>query len=94
MRGTLSRRHRPSSTEASSSASCRPTTDTSLSESTRLVLPAPVLFIGGRHGLQAPSPAWSELDREASLNILADAIVANPAFRDPLLRLATELAAP
>lgn len=60
----------------------------------RLVLPAPVLFIGGRHGLQAPSPAWSELDREASLNILADAIVANPAFRDPLLRLATELAAP
>jgi hypothetical protein len=54
----------------------------------RLVLPTPVLFIGGRHGLKGPGPAWSEIDRETTLNILADAIVANPAFRDQLLRLA------
>jgi hypothetical protein len=54
----------------------------------RLVLPAPVLFIGGRHGPKGPGPAWSEIDRETTLNILADAIVANPAFRDQLIRLA------
>jgi hypothetical protein len=53
----------------------------------RLVLPTPVLFIGGRHGLKGPGPAWSEIDRETTLNILADAIVANPVFRDQLLRL-------
>lgn len=53
-----------------------------------LVLPAPVLFVGERHGPKAPGPAWSEIQPEATLNILADAIVANPAFRDHLIRLA------
>jgi hypothetical protein len=54
-----------------------------------LVLPTPVLFVGGRHGPAAPGPSWAELDREASLNIIVDAIVANPAFRDHLMALAT-----
>jgi len=53
----------------------------------RLVLPTPVLFIGKRHGLQAPGPSWSEIDAEVTLNILADVIVANPGFRDELIRL-------
>jgi hypothetical protein len=56
----------------------------------KLVLPTPVLFIGGRHGPKGPGPAWSEIDPEATRNILADAIVANPAFRDQLLKLACE----
>jgi hypothetical protein len=53
----------------------------------RLVLPTPVLFIGVRHGPRAPGPAWSEIDSEVTLNILADTIVANPGFRDELMRL-------
>jgi hypothetical protein len=53
----------------------------------RLVLPTPVLFIGERHGPKAPGPAWSEIDVDVTLNILADAIVANPGFRDELIRL-------
>jgi hypothetical protein len=53
----------------------------------RLVLPTPVLFIGERHGPRAPGPAWSGIDSAVTLNILADAIVANPGFRDELLRL-------
>ena len=53
----------------------------------RLVLPTPVLFIGERHGPRAPGPAWSEIDSEVTLNILADAIVANSGFRDDLMRL-------
>lgn len=56
----------------------------------RLVLPSPVLFIGGRHGPKGPGPAWSAIDRDTTLNILADTIVANPAFRDQLLRLACD----
>ena len=56
----------------------------------KLVLPAPVLLISGRHGPKGPGPAWSEIDPEATRNILADAIVANPAFRDQLIRLACE----
>jgi len=54
----------------------------------QLVLPAPVLFIGERHGPKGPGPAWSEIDRDTTLNILSDTIVANPAFRDQLIRLA------
>lgn len=54
----------------------------------RLVLAVPVLFIGERHGPKGPGPAWSEIPPDATLNILADAIVANPAFRDHLIRLA------
>lgn len=54
----------------------------------RLVLPSPVLFIGERHGPKAPGPSWSEIGTETTLNILADAIVANPGFRDELIRLA------
>ena len=53
----------------------------------RLVLPTPVLFVGERHGPRAPGPAWSEIAPEITLNILADAIVANPGFRDELMRL-------
>jgi hypothetical protein len=53
----------------------------------RLVLPTPVLFIGERHGPKAPGPSWSEITPEITLNILADAMVANPAFRDELIRL-------
>lgn len=61
----------------------------------KLVLPAPVLFIGGRHGPKGPGPAWSEIEPGATLNILADAVVANPAFRDLLIRLAcTESSGP
>jgi hypothetical protein len=58
----------------------------------KLVLPAPVPFIGERHGPKGPGPAWSEIQPEATLNILADAMVANPAFRDQLIRLACKQA--
>jgi hypothetical protein len=54
----------------------------------RLVLPSPVLFVGGRHGPKGPGPAWSEIDRDTTLNVLADAIVANPGFGDQLTRFA------
>lgn len=54
----------------------------------RLVLPSPVLFIGGRHGPQAPGRPWSEIGAEETLNILADAIADNHGFRDELIRLA------
>lgn len=53
----------------------------------RLVLPTPVLFIGERHGPAAPGPSSSEIAPEVTLNILADTIVANPGFRDELIRL-------
>lgn len=53
----------------------------------RLVLPTPVLFIGERHGPKAPGPSWSEIGADVALNILADAIVANPGFRDELIRM-------
>jgi hypothetical protein len=49
-----------------------------------LVLRAPILFIGGRHGPTAPGPAWSELTDEVAARILADAIIANPEYRDLL----------
>ncbi|MCC6667228.1 MAG: hypothetical protein IT375_26010 [Polyangiaceae bacterium] len=49
-----------------------------------LVLRAPVLFVGGRHGPAAPGPAWSKLDDDVAMNILVDAIVANPEYRDVL----------
>lgn len=49
-----------------------------------LLLRAPVLFIGGRHGPKAPGPQWSNLDDEVATRILADAIVANPELRDVL----------
>jgi hypothetical protein len=58
-----------------------------------LVLSSPVLFIGGRHGPAGPGPSWSKIDEAATLRILADAIVANPAFRDQLIRLARGSAA-
>lgn len=54
----------------------------------RLVLSTPVLFIGERHGPRAPGPSWCEIGTETTLNILADTIVANPGFRDELMRLA------
>ncbi len=49
-----------------------------------LVLRAPVLFVGGRHGPASPGPAWSKLDDDVAQNILVDAIVANPEYRDVL----------
>ncbi len=49
-----------------------------------LVLRAPVLFVGGRHGPTAPGPAWSKLDDDVAMNILVDAIVTNPEYRDVL----------
>jgi len=49
-----------------------------------LVLRAPVLFASGRHGPAAPGPAWSPLDDDVAAQILADAIVANPEYRDLL----------
>ena len=49
-----------------------------------LVPRAPVLFVGGRHGPAAPGPAWSKLDDDVAMNILVDAIVANPEYRDVL----------
>jgi hypothetical protein len=54
----------------------------------KLLLPAPVLFIGERHGSRGPGPVWSEISPDATLNLLADAVVANPAFRDHLIGLA------
>lgn len=50
----------------------------------RVVLRAPVLFIGGRHGPKAPGPAWDKLDDDVAMRIIADAIVANPESRDIL----------
>jgi hypothetical protein len=49
-----------------------------------LVLRAPVLFIGGRHGPAAPGPAWSELNDDVAAQVLVDSIIANPEYRDAL----------
>jgi hypothetical protein len=43
-----------------------------------LVLRAPILFVGGRHGPAAPGPVWSKLDDDVAMQLLADAMVANP----------------
>lgn len=60
----------------------------------RLVLPTPILFIGERHGPKAPGPSWSAIDADVALNILVDAIVANPGFRDELIRYAVRPLSP
>lgn len=49
-----------------------------------VVLRAPVLFIGGRHGPNAPGPAWQKLNDDVAQRILADLLVSNPELRDVL----------
>jgi hypothetical protein len=49
-----------------------------------VILRAPVLFIGGRHGPAAPGPAWPKLDDDVAVRILVDLIVSNPELRDVL----------
>ena len=49
-----------------------------------LVLRAPVLFVGGRHGPKGPGPQWSNLDDDVATRILVDVIVANAELRDVL----------
>lgn len=50
----------------------------------QLVLPQPVLFVPGRHGVAAPGPSFPDLGPDAAAAILLDMIVANPALRDAL----------
>jgi hypothetical protein len=52
-----------------------------------LVLRAPVLFIGGRHGPAAPGPVSARLDDDDAAHILVDAVVANPECRDMLANM-------
>ena len=57
-----------------------------------LVLRSPVLFIGVRHGPKGPGPGnVNNVNAEAAIHILADAIVANPEYRDALAGCIKEL---
>ncbi len=56
-----------------------------------LVLRAPVLFIGVRHGAKAPGPQWSNLDDDVASRIIADVMVANPELRDTLTSMLRRL---
>jgi hypothetical protein len=56
-----------------------------------ILLRAPVLFIGGRHGPAAPGPSWAKLDDDVAVRILADLIVGNPELRDVLAAMIMDL---
>jgi hypothetical protein len=49
-----------------------------------LILRAPVLFIPHRHGAKGLAPYAGYVDHNSAMQILVDAIVANPEYRDHL----------
>lgn len=56
-----------------------------------LVLRVPLPLISHRYGVKGPGPSFAHLDDDAATNIIVDAIVANPEFRDVLGRYLRDL---
>jgi hypothetical protein len=49
-----------------------------------LILRAPFLLVSDRHGVKGPGPSECKLGDGVACNILVDAIVSNPEYRDVL----------